>query len=75
MYLPNPLLSFGSIQNNIALKRFTEKEIKKFGFGSIQNNIALKLETIGDSWFHSFGSIQNNIALKPRRIFLSSKIS
>ncbi|EGY4463611.1 hypothetical protein JSZ13_001547 [Listeria monocytogenes] len=62
-------ISFGSIQNNIALKQHKSIENSLFSFGSIQNNIALKHtpgRMLGKS---SFGSIQNNIALKPRRIF------
>ena len=35
--------SFGSIQNNIALKQMSYQELKTLSFGSIQNNIALKL--------------------------------
>ena len=34
---------FGSIQNNIALKRKQRGIDCNFSFGSIQNNIALKL--------------------------------
>ncbi len=35
--------SFGSIQNNIALKLGLTGVPSSWGFGSIQNNIALKL--------------------------------
>ena len=35
-------LSFGVIQNNIALKRQKLRSLEKLRFGVIQNNIALK---------------------------------
>ncbi|KHK22385.1 hypothetical protein I615_06343 [Listeria monocytogenes SHL007] len=62
-------LGFGSIQNNIALKRIVLSSWSDVGFGSIQNNIALKQVSLQFQQNRRFGSIQNNIALKPRRIF------
>ncbi len=62
-------MSFGSIQNNIALKLYALKTSGVTSFGSIQNNIALKRFQRYYTSGKSFGSIQNNIALKPRRIF------
>ncbi len=57
-------VSFGVIQNNIALKQvLTPNGISK-SFGVIQNNIALKRATSATICTASFGVIQNNIALK-----------
>ncbi len=57
-------ISFGSIQNNIALKLDCFEFAKSACFGSIQNNIALKHLVQILYKRTRFGSIQNNIALK-----------
>ncbi len=41
-YAPTNKASFGSIQNNIALKQQRHDRDIRRSFGSIQNNIALK---------------------------------
>ncbi|EAD8643119.1 hypothetical protein AF462_10490, partial [Listeria monocytogenes] len=57
-------LSFGSIQNNIALKQHLRSHAQIFCFGSIQNNIALKPRRI-------FSFLQDSV-IAP---FIHSKIS
>ncbi len=66
-------VSFGIIQNNIALKQIHLLATPNLSFGIIQNNIALKLMVFKVFKSFCFGIIQNNIALKPRgRIFPKS---
>ena len=68
-------MSFGSIQNNIALKPSLIAVNVFARFGSIQNNIALKPVDEDLEYRICFGSIQNNIALKPRRKFFLRDLS
>ena len=58
---------FGSIRNNMALKRIEKGLAFANRFGSIRNNMALKLDFCEHSRSSRFGSIRNNMALKPRR--------
>ena len=66
------LRHFGTIRNNIALKRDTGTLSGLSHFGTIRNNIALKQIPYTIRSTDNFGTIRNNIALKPRRkIFLT----
>ena len=56
---------FGSIRNNMALKRDFINDYDGEGFGSIRNNMALKHEISLPYPNECFGSIRNNMALKP----------
>ena len=64
---------FGTIRNNIALKRQCRSIGQGLGFGTIRNNIALKPKISSSNTVSSFGTIRNNIALKPRRIIFLTK--
>ena len=57
---------FGTILNNIALKRGVQTNAPQTSFGTILNNIALKQALSKKLAFCCFGTILNNIALKPR---------
>ncbi|PQD16708.1 hypothetical protein CUM74_07020 [Enterococcus faecalis] len=64
-------LSFGTILNNMTLKRLPPP-IKNFDrFGTILNNMTLKQRKMFRGKKKSFGTILNNMTLKPRRIIFS----
>ena len=65
-------VSFGTIRNNTALKRYIFSVLNFSSFGTIRNNTALKRYMFRVLNFSSFGTIRNNTALKQLSLTLGS---
>ena len=63
-------ISFGTIRNNTALKRYKSPKQQNRRFGTIRNNTALKLLVLHSVHIFCFGTIRNNTALKHALVLL-----